>query len=766
MSYEANLPEPDRLREVVLQFVETEKPGTPRTTREIADAVGCSRRTAYNRLQTLVDRGHLETKKVGSRGRVWWRPATMRTERSPFDDADAGAESEPDQLITALNRLSGGFLTVDSAWTVTYINERACELVGRDRSALVDENLWEAVPELAETPIQARCEDALRSTDPTRFETYSGALDSWFQVSLHPAEDGLSIYVHNIDERKEERRALEQRVEQHEVVADLVDRLLSGEDFDRLCERTTNALVETLDAEYCAILDRQRGRGEFVVRADAGWDDGIHGTTVEIDKGSQTGFALGSVDPVVVENVDHEPRFSDPDLFDDRRVKSGISVVIGPVEDPWGVLTAHSTAVRDFSDDAGFVQTIATQIWGAIQRKHHLERLDALNDLNTVIREIGQAFTSKSTRRGIEELACERLAASDSYEFAWLADVDLTSKSVVGQVEAGVDGYVDDLSLSIDTDDPSSRNPACQAALTGDVQTISTARDDEKPPGWMANADEYGFEASAAIPIQHQNTIYGVLNLYSARDDAFSQQEREIVEELGTILGHAITSVDRKQALMGDNVVEIEFRLSDLFATLGISSSPTGDVHLDQIVPVDEGEYLIYGSATEEMTDPIRLLVDSLDHWKDATFFESLTAETSFELRVVDPPVISIVGGHGGYVDEAVIEDSEYRMRIHLPVTVNVRRVIREIKKQYPVELVSRRRLTQIDRTVTDTSIFSRLTDRQATVLEVAFHSGYFEWPRRSTAQEVAESLGISPPTFHQHIRNAEEEVITALFET
>jgi len=57
------------------------------------------------------------------------------------------------------------------------------------------------------------------------------------------------------------------------------------------------------------------------------------------------------------------------------------------------------------------------------------------------------------------------------------------------------------------------------------------------------------------------------------------------------------------------------------------------------------------------------------------------------------------------------------------------------------------------------------LTERQSTVLETAYRSGYFEWPRDRTGEALAEAIGISPPTFHQHLRNAERAVLSALFD-
>lgn len=66
--------------------------GEPLTSVEIAEEVGCSRRTAYNRLEMLEAQGALHTKKIGARGRVWWRSEPVgtapmaRTRSTEFED--------------------------------------------------------------------------------------------------------------------------------------------------------------------------------------------------------------------------------------------------------------------------------------------------------------------------------------------------------------------------------------------------------------------------------------------------------------------------------------------------------------------------------------------------------------------------------------------------------------------------------------------------------------------------------------------------------
>ena len=49
----------------------------PLTASEVADELGCSRRTALNKLHTLEDETDLTSKKVGGRSRVWWIPVNV-----------------------------------------------------------------------------------------------------------------------------------------------------------------------------------------------------------------------------------------------------------------------------------------------------------------------------------------------------------------------------------------------------------------------------------------------------------------------------------------------------------------------------------------------------------------------------------------------------------------------------------------------------------------------------------------------------------------
>jgi len=65
-------------------FDAREDAARPVTASDVVDELGIARRTAHNKLNALVERGTLDTRKIGARGRVWWIP-----DRGDADTLDA-----------------------------------------------------------------------------------------------------------------------------------------------------------------------------------------------------------------------------------------------------------------------------------------------------------------------------------------------------------------------------------------------------------------------------------------------------------------------------------------------------------------------------------------------------------------------------------------------------------------------------------------------------------------------------------------------------
>lgn len=130
------------------------KPGEPRTSGEVADVLGIARTTAYKKLQRLVEADVLQSKKIGARGRVWWRPPTAampspeseRAQRETDRDYETLAASE--QMYHAVfEKAFDAILIADDEGRYVEANPAACELYGLPREELLGRSATEFTTE-------------------------------------------------------------------------------------------------------------------------------------------------------------------------------------------------------------------------------------------------------------------------------------------------------------------------------------------------------------------------------------------------------------------------------------------------------------------------------------------------------------------------------------------------------------------------------------------------------------------------------------------
>ena len=346
----------DSVTDAVLQCLRASR-GEPMTASEVAESVGCVRRTAHKHLTSLADSGAVETKKVGSRARIWWAP-------------EANEE--------VYQRITDAFFAVDTDWRFTHLNEQAERLLGRTASELVGESVWEQFPEAVDSTFEVEYRRAMRTQTSVSFEEDYPPLDTSFAVEAYPSETGLSVYFRDITERVRRERELRDRIHQQRIVAQLGQRALATTDVDGFMRQVCETVADTLDTAYCKVLDLDEAADRLHLRAGVGWDDGVVGTaTVPSDTNSQAGYTLQQREPVRVAELSAETRFSGPDLLTDHGVESGISVIVGSLAEPWGILGAHDTDAQEFTErDADFVRSVAALLASVVDRRERERELE------------------------------------------------------------------------------------------------------------------------------------------------------------------------------------------------------------------------------------------------------------------------------------------------------------------------------------------------------------------------------------------------------
>jgi PAS domain S-box-containing protein len=166
-------------------------------------------------------------------------------------------------------------------------------------------------------------------------------------------------------------RQLRDREQQQAVVAALGHAAAAGLELEALFDEAVRRLADTLRLDLTKVLELLPDRLALRLVSGVGWQPGlVRHAVVGSELASQAGYTLAGNQPVIVEDLRTETRFSGPALLHDHGVVSGMSVVIETATGPWGVLGVHSTGRRRFTrDDVHFLQSVANILGTAIERR-------------------------------------------------------------------------------------------------------------------------------------------------------------------------------------------------------------------------------------------------------------------------------------------------------------------------------------------------------------------------------------------------------------
>ncbi|WP_435069180.1 PAS domain S-box protein [Haloplanus sp. C73] len=453
-----------------------------------------------------------------------------------------------------------GLLNPDG--TVQRINENARQFVGVTNEDVEGEKFWE-------TPWFTHSETVRENV---REAVARAAAGEYVQAEIpHQAPDGETMIVdamlepvcedgevrtilasgHDVTERVRQERALR---DAYSIIAD-ADRSF-GAKIDDLLELGR----ETLGVDYANLSRVYENTDEYVFERVAAPDE------ADLEAGDSIPLEATNCERVVEtsENLVLRDVDSDAPELADRAGNAdwGIACYLGtPVtvdNEVYGTFCFHDmeTHSEDFSDwEVTFVDLLSDWIGSELEKQRDTDRLDALNNLNAVARDINRALADQSTREEIEQVVCEHLATSDSYEFAWIGAVDEDTDGVVPSTAVNTDGYLDEVTITADDSD-TGRGPTGQAIRTGQTQVLQDIENDPEFAPWRESASKRGIEASASVPITYEDHTYGVLNIYSARTNAFDEEERDVIAQLGKMIGLTIAAVEnqRRYRALAENI--------------------------------------------------------------------------------------------------------------------------------------------------------------------------------------------------------------------
>jgi PAS domain S-box-containing protein len=122
-------------------------------------------------------------------------------------EARAYAENDrresSERLKNTLESITDGFFKLDREWRFTHVNSETLRLFKKEREDLIGRSLWEIYPKAVGTIFEEQYRKAVRERVSVTFEAISPIMNRWVEVRGYPDGDGLTVFFHDITDRKE-----------------------------------------------------------------------------------------------------------------------------------------------------------------------------------------------------------------------------------------------------------------------------------------------------------------------------------------------------------------------------------------------------------------------------------------------------------------------------------------------------------------------------------------------------------------------------------
>jgi nitrogen-specific signal transduction histidine kinase/ActR/RegA family two-component response regulator/HAMP domain-containing protein len=200
--------------------------------------------------------------------------------------------------------------------------------------------------------------------------------------------DGMAASLEErVRERELAERTLLNRSFQQTGVAALGQFAMVSNDISSLLSQAVMLVAQTLEVEYCHVLELQPGGKFLLLRAGVGWkSDCVGKAVIPADPQTEFGFTLTAGETVMFGNLPGETRFHGSSLLTEHGVVSGMTVAIAGHGQGFGILGAYSARKRTFTEDEiHFLFSLATVLAMAVERirsEAELQKLAAFTQLN------------------------------------------------------------------------------------------------------------------------------------------------------------------------------------------------------------------------------------------------------------------------------------------------------------------------------------------------------------------------------------------------
>lgn len=131
--------------------------------------------------------------------------------------AEETARISEEKYKVFIQRITDAFIALDKNWCYTYLNKQAGELIQRDPGEMIGKNVWEEFPQAVGSETYKAFHKAMDEQCYVSNTDYFEPLDLWQENFIYPSDNGLSVFIRNITEKKKLEMALQEQQRREQI---------------------------------------------------------------------------------------------------------------------------------------------------------------------------------------------------------------------------------------------------------------------------------------------------------------------------------------------------------------------------------------------------------------------------------------------------------------------------------------------------------------------------------------------------------------------
>ncbi len=479
--------------------------------------------------------------------------------------AEESAKKTAEEIHDLYNHAPCGYHSIDKDGTMVQINDTELLWLGYTRAEVVKRKNFsdfltpEGLKTFGENFPKLKAEGLVQDLEFDMVRKDGTILPVLLSATAVQDSDGNYVMsrstVYDITARRRAEDKIRRLAHLQTVVAGLGEYALRGAPLEDVLDETLVQVARALDTEYCKVLELLPDRQACLLKAGIGWKPEYVGkATVSIGEESQAGYTLASGEPVVVEDLRTEKRFTGPELLLEHGVVSGMSVVILTKGGPYGVLGAHTRTRRTFTrDEVKFLQA-ASNILGSVIERHRAEaQLLRINRANRALSRCNEAMVRATDESKFLQQVCDIIIEEADFRLCWVGRAEMDEeKSIRPVAQAGFEkGFLEARKISW-ADTEQGRGPAATSIRTRQAVLVKNIGSDPRIFPWREDILKRGYHSILAIPLLLDSEVFGSVIILAAEPGAFGAEEVHLLTELASDLAFGIiamrTRAEREKA--------------------------------------------------------------------------------------------------------------------------------------------------------------------------------------------------------------------------